>query len=52
MEALMQAINDILRDKDASISLLKFENERLKKENAELKNDIEKYKENEVKMYE
>ena len=52
MEALMKAINDILQTKDLDISLLKMENERLKRENKELKNDIEKYKENEVKMYE
>lgn len=52
MEALMTAINDILREKDTSITLLKFENERLKRENAELKKDIEKHKGNEVKMYE
>lgn len=55
MEALMKAINDILASKDTKISLQKWEiesltkeNERLKKENAELKYDIEKYKENEV----
>ena len=52
METLMKAINDLLAERDASISILKWENEKLKKENAELKNDIEKYKENEVKMYE
>lgn len=52
MEALMKAISDILQAKDLDISLLKMENERLRKENKELKNDIEKYKENEVKMYE
>ena len=48
MEALVKAINDILESKDATISLQKWEIERLKKEIAELKNDIEKYKENEV----
>ena len=55
MEALMKAINDILASKDTKISLQKWEiesltkeNERLKKENAELKYDIEKYKESEV----
>ena len=48
MEALMKAINDILESKDTTISLQKWEIERLKKEIAELKNDIEKYKENEV----
>ena len=48
MEALMKAINDILEAKDTDISILKWEVERLKKENAELKIDIEKYKENEV----
>ncbi len=48
MEALMKAINDVLKEKDTSITLLKFENERLREENAELKNDIEKYKENEA----
>lgn len=55
MEALMKAINDTLEAKDTSISLLKWEKERLEKEVAELKKeneslkiDIEKYKENEV----
>ena len=48
MEALMKAINDVIEGKDTTISLQKWEIERLKKENAELKNDIEKYKENEV----
>lgn len=48
MEALFKAINDILKEKGESISLLKWENERLRKENVELKQDIEKYKENEV----
>lgn len=48
METLLKAINDLLEEKDTRISLLKWEVENLKKENAELKNDIEKYKENEV----
>lgn len=50
MEALMKAINDIIKEKDATITLQKWEIDRLKKENEELKNDIEKYKENEVNM--
>ena len=48
MEVLMNEINDILKSKNTTISLLKWEIECLKKENAELKNDIEKYKGNEV----
>lgn len=44
----MKEINDILEEKNTRISILKWENERLQKEIAELKNDIEKYKENEV----
>lgn len=48
METLFRAINDILEEKNADISLLKWDNERLKAENAKLKNDIEKYKENEA----
>lgn len=48
METLMQEINDLLEAKNASISVLKWENEQLRNENTKLKNDIEKYKENEV----
>ena len=48
METLLKAINDILEAKNTDISLLKWENKRLKEEIAELKVDIEKYKENEV----
>ena len=48
MEALMKALNDIIQSKDTTISIQKWEIESLKKENAELKIDIEKYKENEV----
>ena len=48
----MKEINEVLKDKNLKIALLEWEIEQLKKENAELKNDIEKYKENEVKMYE
>lgn len=48
METLFREINEILASKNTEITLLKWEIERLKKENTELKNDIEKYKENEV----
>ena len=55
MEALMKALNDIIESKNTDISLLKWENEslrkaneKLKKENADLKKDVEKYEENEV----
>lgn len=48
METLLKAINDILEEKNTDISILKWENEKLRKENAELKNDIEKYRENEA----
>ena len=50
METLMKAINDIIKEKDATITFQKWEIDRLKKEIEELKNDIEKYKENEVNM--
>lgn len=52
MEALMKAINDIILSKDSTIAIQKWEIESLKKEIAELKNDIEKYKENEVTLHE
>ena len=48
METLMKEINSIIESKNLEIFLLKTENERLKRENAELKQDIEKYKENEA----
>ena len=41
METLLKEINNIIEEKNLQIFLLKAENERLK-------NDIEKYKENEV----
>lgn len=41
MEALLKAINDILVSKNTDISILKWENEQLKKEVAELKKTIE-----------
>ena len=52
MEALMKAINDIIQEKDSTISIQKWEIENLMRKIEELRNDIEKYKENEVKMYE
>ena len=44
----MKEIDKILDAKNLDIALLKMENERLRQENAVLKQDIEKYKENEV----
>lgn len=41
METLMKALNEILEQKETEIMLLKWENEKLKE-------DIEKYKENEA----
>ena len=52
METLMKEINNLFEEKNRRIDILEWQVEQLKKENAELKNDIEKYKENEVKMYE
>lgn len=49
MEALLRAINKILIKKDDEISMLKWQNERLKAEVQALKIDIERYKENEAK---
>lgn len=48
METLMKEINKLLETKNADIDILRWENERLRAENTELKNDIEKYKENEA----
>lgn len=48
METLLKEINKLLESKNETIDILRWENERLKKENEDLKCDIEKYKENEV----
>ena len=48
METLLKEINRLIEEKNLEIFCLKSENERLRKENAELQQDIEKYKENEV----
>ena len=48
METFIKEINDLLKAKNEKIYMLEWENERIRKENAELKKDIEKYKENEV----
>ena len=48
METLMKELNNLLEEKNMEIYLLKSKNERLMEEIKELKNDIEKYKENEV----
>ena len=44
----MKELNNLLEAKNLEIYLLKSKNERLTAEIKELKNDIEKYKENEV----
>jgi cell division protein FtsB len=43
METLLKEINKLIEEKNLEIFCLKAENERLRKENAELKQDIEKY---------
>ena len=48
METLMREIDKLIASKNLDIHLLRLENERLREENAGLKQDIEKYKENEV----
>ena len=48
METLMKELNNLLEEKNMEIYLLKSKNERLMEEIKELKNDIDKYKENEV----
>jgi hypothetical protein len=47
METLIKEIDKILETKNLEIYLLRSDNERLCKENAKLREDIEKYKENE-----
>ena len=49
METLFNELNKVLKSKNEQIDVLKWECEMLSKENARLKEDIEKYKENEVK---
>lgn len=48
MKTLMQELNNLLEEKNTKITLLEWEVSQLKKENAELRNDVEKYKENEA----
>ena len=47
METLLKELNRLIEGKNLDISILTLENERLRNEIAELKADIEKYKENE-----
>ena len=55
METLMKELNKLLENNNTAIDILRWEKEKLEKENAELRKeivslciDIEKYKENEV----
>lgn len=50
METLMREINDLLSSKNATIDILQWENEKLKKENAELKDELERYNRKEAGM--
>lgn len=50
METLMNEIDKLLETKNREISLLEWENEKLKNENAELKGKVEAL-EIDVKMY-
>ena len=50
MKTLMQELNNVLEEKNMKIALLEWEVQSLKKENEELKNDIENYKLNEERM--
>lgn len=52
MKTLLQELNNILEEKNTRIAILEWEKAELKKEIEALKVDIEKYKENEVNMYE
>ena len=48
MKTLLKEIDKLLEAKNAEISMLQWEKERLLAQIKELKNDIEKYEENEV----
>ena len=51
METLMKEINDLLKSKNATIDILQWENEKLKKENAELKDELERYEKEKAGMF-
>ena len=50
METLLKEINELIARKNEEIAVLRWENDLLTRQNTELKNDIEKYKENEVNI--
>ena len=52
MKTLLKEIDKLLEAKNSEIYMLQWEKERLLAQIKELKHDIEKYEENEVKMYE
>ena len=47
METLLNELNKVLKSKNEQIDVLKWECDLLSKENARLKEEIKKYKENE-----